>query len=312
MTRAGVILGTAAYMAPEQARGAAVDKRADIWAFGVRALRDADRAARASRARRSPTCSPPSSSADPDWAQLPAGMPPRLRELLERCLAKDREQRLHDIGDARLELDKMLPSGQRETGPSAGDAARVPTTTRARRSWARTAVGLLVFAALAFVAGGAAVLLVLGGAGPNLDDYRLTSFATDMEPEGSPAWSPDGRSIAYLKTVGGWAQVFVRTLGVDTPTQVTRLARDASNPMWTPDGARLLFLSSASLWSISRAGGEPELVQKEVRDATLSPDGKALALWRTTTDGGKTLSTVWIASPPNAAPRQVRSRPPLR
>jgi Tol biopolymer transport system component len=307
-TEAGIILGTAAYMAPEQARGTVVDKRADIWAFGV-VLFEMLTGRPCFGGETVTDVLAAVMRADPDWATLPAATPPRLRELLERCLAKDRKQRLHDMGDARLELERLLAAEQPGMEAAAGDAAAAHAPGRARRSWTKRALGFVALAVLAFVAGGASVLSVIDDGGPNLDDYRLTPFATDAEPESSPAWSPDGKSIAYLKTVDGWSQVFVRTLGIDSPTQVTSLSVDALAPMWTPDGARLMFLSGGSLWSISRAGGEAELVQKEARAATLSPDGKTLALWRTTTEGGKTVSTVWIASPPTTAPRQYVPAP---
>jgi len=106
-TEMGIILGTAAYMAPEQARGAVVDKRADIWAFGVVLFEML--AGKACFAGDTVTdVLAAVVKTEPEWSALPPGTPPRLRELLQRCLTKDRKQRLHDIGDARLELESPL------------------------------------------------------------------------------------------------------------------------------------------------------------------------------------------------------------
>src|SRR5262249_8851812 len=136
-TIAGVIMGTAAYMSPEQARGAAVDKRADIWAFGVvlyelltgRQIFGGDTVSDSLAAVLKTA---------PDWSALPAGTPPAIRKLLRRCLARDRKRRLCDMGDARLEIEE---AGQAEA-PS-------PPASQPVHRWSR------VWAALAMVFGAA-------------------------------------------------------------------------------------------------------------------------------------------------------------
>ena len=121
MTGRGIILGTAAYMAPEQARGRAVDKRADIWAFGVvlyemltgeRAFKGDDRSDVLAAVLRQ----------DLDWTRLPTSTPPPIRRLLERCLERDPRRRLRDIGDARIEIDEALKSPRSERVPTTGPA----------------------------------------------------------------------------------------------------------------------------------------------------------------------------------------------
>ncbi|KAF0162705.1 MAG: serine/threonine protein kinase, partial [Caulobacteraceae bacterium] len=123
MTQAGMILGTAAYMSPEQARGKPVDKRADIWAFGV-VLFEMLTGQRAFKGEEMSDVLAAVLRQDMDWGALPAATPPRLRWLLVRCLERDPRLRLRDIGEARVEIDKAI-AGARE------DAAVPQTTTSA-------------------------------------------------------------------------------------------------------------------------------------------------------------------------------------
>jgi len=128
-TIAGVILGTAAYMSPEQARGQAVDKRTDIWAFGCVLYEMLT--ARAPFARDTTSDSMAAILArDPDWSALPRDLPAVVGRLMRRCLAKDRQHRLRDIGDARLEIEEALAS------PTAAPHATVETRWRRRAPWA--------------------------------------------------------------------------------------------------------------------------------------------------------------------------------
>src|SRR5260370_31387256 len=103
-TEAGVILGTAAYMSPEQARGAAADKRADIWAFGC-VLYEMLSGKPVFQGETTSDILAAVLRSEPDWNALPAGTPPRIRKLLRRCLERDRKQRLRDIGEARITID---------------------------------------------------------------------------------------------------------------------------------------------------------------------------------------------------------------
>ncbi|HXI04509.1 MAG TPA: serine/threonine-protein kinase, partial [Candidatus Saccharimonadales bacterium] len=129
-TRAGVIMGTAAYMSPEQARGGSVDKRADIWAFGCVLLEMLS----GSRTFGGDTISDTLASilkSDPDWEALPAGTRPALRRLLRRCLEKDRRRRLRDIGEARLALAEILSGASGEEPSEDAPVAWRPARARA-------------------------------------------------------------------------------------------------------------------------------------------------------------------------------------
>ena len=145
-TQAGVLLGTAAYMSPEQAKGKAVDRRADIWAFGC-VLYEMLTGKMAFQGETVTDTLAAVIRAEPDWSQLPAATPIRVRVLLQRCLQKDPKQRLRDIGDARISLEEVL-SGPAEGAPSV--SAAVPMWRRVL-PWAVAALVLVALAALAFV-----------------------------------------------------------------------------------------------------------------------------------------------------------------
>ncbi|MFN8589418.1 MAG: protein kinase [Candidatus Eisenbacteria bacterium] len=157
-TQAGVLLGTAAYMAPEQARGKAVDRRADIWAFGVVVFEMLSGRQLFAGETVSDTIAR-ILERQPDWSALPARTPDRVRELLRRCLDKDARQRLRDIGDARIELDAVIAA--RAAGDSGvGTAAAGATRERAQKQALGVVAVALVTGALA-LAGGFALRGVL-------------------------------------------------------------------------------------------------------------------------------------------------------
>jgi hypothetical protein len=248
-TGAGVILGTAAYMAPEQARGRTVDKRADIWAFGCvlfemlagrRAFDGADATEMIAAVVRG----------EADWAALPAGTPPRLRTLLTRCLEKDPKRRLRDIGDVRFELDEVTRApATGERGPA--EAGPVPV-------WRRivpVAAGPLVIAALAGYAGWTlrpepsrpparfAIALLPGEGFSNLGRQAV-------------AISPRGTHLAY--TANG--QVHVRALDQLEPTPIRSTGGAAINPFFSPDGQWIGFYQGGQLKRVSVSGGAPVVV----------------------------------------------------
>ena len=147
-TRPGAVVGTVEFMSPEQARGKPVDKRTDIWSFGC-VLFEMLTGRRAFRGGNAADVFAAILSAEPDWSALPAGTPPRLRELLSHCLQKDQRQRLRDLGDARLEIDRLLRKAETVTGPSSLPA--VPDIRRRRRA-AIAAAAILVALAAGFLA----------------------------------------------------------------------------------------------------------------------------------------------------------------
>ncbi|MCX6137726.1 MAG: hypothetical protein NTV54_09560 [Ignavibacteriales bacterium] len=126
----------------------------------------------------------------------------------------------------------------------------------------------------------------------DLSKYQYTPIATDPEQEVQPAWSPDGKSIAYAKKVEGVFQIFIKNLDSPLPSRITNQAQNASQPFWSPDGNLIYFISKRCLYSIGLAGGEAKRILSSAEAATISPDGKTIAYWNNQRDS----STVYIAS----------------
>jgi Tol biopolymer transport system component len=249
-TRAGVLLGTAAYMSPEQARSKPVDRRADIWAFGC-VLYEILTRQRAFPGNGVTETLAKVLSNEPDWSLLPSGTPIHVRVLLRRCLQEDPKQRLRDIGDARISLDEVL-TGAAEATP--GIAAAKPTWSRAL-PWA--------------VAGLAALALAIS----SLAHFRATPPAPVEAirfqvalPEKSIfapglALSPDGRHLAFVAiNQDGLAQVWVRDLDSLQSRPLTETENLIGAPFWSPDGRELAFKNGNKLERINISGGSPQII----------------------------------------------------
>jgi Tol biopolymer transport system component len=260
-TRVGVILGTAAYMAPEQARGRAADRRSDIWAFGcvLYEMLTGRRAFSPQPASRSSPAHPESAPddvadtlaavlrAEPDWAALPDEVPTPIRKLLTRCLQKDARKRLPHIGAARLELEEAMAHPQAERqGPTVAPAER----RRARVAPTIAAAALAIAALLAVPA----VTHLRESPAATLPEMRV-EIATPPTSDPSLALSPDGRHLAFVAaTDGGQVQLWVRSLG-DTAARPLPGTEDARFPFWSPDGRSIGFFSRSMLKRIDLDGG---------------------------------------------------------
>jgi eukaryotic-like serine/threonine-protein kinase len=265
-TQMGMIVGTAAYMAPEQARGKVVDRRADIWAFGAvlyemltgnRAFEGDDISVTLASVLKD----------DPKWASLPADLPAPIGRVLRRCLEKDPKRRLSAIGDARLELDEREPASTAVLPP------RVPPPRPSL--WSR------FWPALAGVLATAAAAFAFWPGAASAPDARVTRLSI-LPPPGERlypestcvALSPDGTMVAFIvgSAVGSNTELWVRSLESMSARRL-EAATDAVLPFWSPDSRRIGFFSGDKLKVIAASGGRPETLADAPggRGATWSP-----------------------------------------
>ena len=246
MSRLGLILGTAAYMAPEQAKGKAVDKRADIWAFGC-VLYEMLTGARAFPGEDVTDTLAAIVRAEPDWTVLPADTPRAIRTLLRRCLQKDRSERLPDIGAARLELK----DARTEDAPATTSAVTV-----ARR---RVMLPWLLFAAMSLAAIATLVYAYSTRRAPDAAVYKSVIIPPGALSGGAPVRrmqiSPDGQRLAFVaRDASGKTALWVRALN-DLQAQPLGGTAGAAAPFWSPDSRSIAFQAEGKLKTVEAAGG---------------------------------------------------------
>ncbi len=280
-TQAGVILGTAAYMSPEQAKGKSADRRADIWAFGCVLFEMLS----GSQCFGGETASETMAAVllkDPDWSRLPASTPLRLSELLRRCLHKDPRQRLRDIGEARIAIEVIM------TGPEVVASLESPTPQASARTepagrnrWTTLPVAIVLI-----------VLLVMGGwllgrRGASNETPEFHQLTFDLGLIYSARFAPDGQSIYYS---AGWNG---RPVGLyatqpngpeSRPLGLENSALFAVSPsqMAMSTGCKDMFIGdcSGTLAVMPVSGGAPREVAENVISADWGPDGNEMAVIR--------------------------------
>jgi eukaryotic-like serine/threonine-protein kinase len=332
-TREGLILGTAAYMSPEQARGKPLDKRSDIWSFGC-VLYEALAGRKAFPGDTVTDILVAVIEREPDWVGLPHNTPDTIRALLRRCLQKDAKHRLHDIADARIEIEEAVRQPVKAASP--GFVAAI-----GGRRWLLPV--LLLAAALLIAVVTWSAIRIAGGAEANL--LNLTSVARlTHDPEFSewPTWSPDGKMLAFASNRSGNYEIYVRRIEGGQEVNVTNDPGQDFQPDFSPDGNSIAFVSTRSsrtgmvkigsggsgvgnefrtlggdIWVVPARGGQARLLAHDGNFPVWDPSGTKVlyvsgledhsALMEVTADGGTpravlpTESSDWDIILPRAA-----------
>ena len=308
-TRLGVILGTAAYMSPEQARGSAVDERADVWALGV-VLWEMLTGRRLFEGETVSDTLAAVLRAEIDLAALPADTPAELRSLLRRCLERNPRNRLHHVADARLVLDDLL-AGRGDSGTLAGSIETGAAGARQRRrsaaGWAAAGAAVALVAAL-----GVFVLARRGSddaagaraaAAPRPVRFEQLTDATGVET--APSLSPDGRDVVFTRIVDGRPEIMIQRVGARVATSLTAgSGAHDSQPAFSPDGARIAFRSErdgGGIFVMDTSGEGVRRLSDFGFHPTWSPDGRELAIasgnFLFPTDRGGAIRGLWAIDP---------------
>ena len=271
MTDAGMILGTAAYMSPEQARGKTVDKRSDIWSYGV-VLYELLTGRRLFAGDTVTDTLAAVLRQEVDLHALPAETPASLRSLLARCLNRDPKQRLRDIGEARVALH----------APSMISDVAISTdglTTASRSSWPAR---LAWFGAGLLLSAGGSFLLAHRFMRPAVSRPPVVRTLTYSGTSGDASMSRDGKFVAFSSTRDGTSRIWLKQLA--TGEEVALTAGNDFGPRISPDSSTVIFVRAAEvgvdLYRVPLVGGEPRRLARNVGGAEWSPDGKRLAVGR--------------------------------
>ena len=250
MTGIGMILGTAAYMSPEQARGRAADKRSDVWAFGC-VLYEMLTGRRAFDGEDVTEIIAAVVKTEPDWKAFPSDVPTYIRKIVQRCLAKDRKARIPDLSVARFMLDETA-------GAATTDAASTgPRPTAVLRLW-QAATALLLLTTIAVP-----VTYLLRARAPAVTRFVVsppegTTFVVSGRPATGAAMSPDGLKLAFTaRDASGKTLLWVRSLDSLTAQPLTG-TDNAASPFWSPDSRFIGYSTPGKLMKIAASGGPPQ------------------------------------------------------
>jgi len=284
-TRAGVLLGTAAYMSPEQAKGKAVDRRTDIWAFGC-VFYEVLTGRPAFEGETTTETLAAVVRAEPEWLKLPKETPGTIAELLRRCLQKDQKRRLQAIGDARIEIEETLRQPKDTT-------VEIPAPAARRRGWASGT------AALACVLAGTllswSVMRKTTSTEVNVPHLASVARLThDPDYSRSPTWSPDGTMLAFSSNRSGNYEIYVRRLEGGQEVNVSNDPGQDIQPAFSPDGNWIAFVSTRSsrspivqigrttnefrtyggdVWLVPALGGQARLLARDGNFPVWHPGG---------------------------------------
>jgi Tol biopolymer transport system component len=309
MTALGAVVGTAAYMSPEQARAQEVDYRSDQFSLGL-VLHEMLTGKQAFE--RSSAVQTMSAIVEDEPPPIERALPPQLRWILQRCLAKEREARYESTRDLARELAQLRDHYSEFTASESGLRPAVAAPRHAKQRW-EVAAAMAAAAAVAWCA----AQMLRDYRLIDVSRYRLTPFATALPAQAWPAWSPDGKSIAFFGAPEDRTpQIYVQALDAPSATAIT--SGDATRvlswvpPFWAPDSHSVYFLcGKGAVDGLCRApagGGEAVMLHANIHSASFAPDGRTLAMLAEAPGEGFRLRLM-IASPPEAPPRLYEPQP---
>ncbi|HVN92166.1 MAG TPA: protein kinase [Terracidiphilus sp.] len=273
-TQAGIILGTAAYMAPEQAKGKQVDRRADIWAFGC-VLFEMLAGKQPFEGETTSDLLAAVIRGEPEWTDLPEKTPPAIKRLIRRCLMKDPKQRLRDIGDARIAIEEVMSGAGLDADKSgASGIQQNAQASRVKRAlpWALGCMAVLF-------AGLAGWLLLKPKPPANVIRFPVPPpQGTDFLFGGTLSISPDGHTLAFIAQDGPDKPGVLWLRPLDSMIAVQVAGTDgALGPTWSPDSQQIAFQANGKLEKVVVAGGAPQtLCDADFPGASWNKDGVIL------------------------------------
>jgi eukaryotic-like serine/threonine-protein kinase len=278
-TKAGVVVGTAGYMSPEQLRGHRADRRSDIFSFGAVLYEMLSGQRAFHRATSADTASAILKEEPPDLLTTGRNIPETLDRIVRHCLEKNPEERFQSARDLAFHLSSsslLLPSD------SSGVQGVATPEKRMRRS------------ALRWLVAGLAIALAAAGGWwyrgrirsvPAVIKFLRLSDSSSMEE--SPAFSPDGKSVAFVSDSTGSRQIWIRLLAGGPALQITHGPGDHREPRWSQDSAAIIYYTpppegdtQGTLWEVAALGGVPRRLVSSMSGADVSHDGKRLAFFR--------------------------------
>ena len=309
LTRAGSVVGTPSYMSPEQMRGEAVDRRADVWAFGC-LLYEMLTGRRPYSGATLYDLGVAIETREPDWNLLPPATPESVRHLLRRCLQRAPQERLRDAADIRITLEDARADNAR-TVPAVSNDPRSPAWIGAVAAFAVVVAALLLMLSRRPAAAVPAV--------PERHAVALSQITSGGGIEEFPAWSPDGTQVVYAADGGGVRKLFLTRPGVVQETQLTHGPSEDIQPAWSSDGRQILFVRAreagkrlepgdvngsyegADVWTIDVASHDERKLLDNAFNPSMSPDGASIAI-DTSWAGPR---RIWIVNARGLSPQQI-------